>query len=82
MGVKSCSREDCPNIMCDTYINSIGYICFERQNEFKEYLKKYNIELTTEGEIMDELKKFINTPKDKYKTKETTVNDFFKERTE
>ena len=38
MGVKSCSRKNCENIMCDTYIDNIGYICDECQKEFIDYL--------------------------------------------
>ena len=38
MGVMSCSRNNCDNIMCDTHIYDVGYICWECQKEFKEYL--------------------------------------------
>ena len=27
MGVMPCSRKNCTNILCDTYIDGIGYIC-------------------------------------------------------
>lgn len=40
MGVMSCSRKKCENIMCQTYIDDVGYICYECTVEFKEYLEK------------------------------------------
>ena len=39
MGVMSCHRRDCENIMCDTYVQGAGYICWECKKEFKEYLE-------------------------------------------
>jgi len=35
MGVMSCHRKCCENIMCDTYIDGIGYVCNDCQTEFK-----------------------------------------------
>ena len=78
----SCSRKDCDGIMCDTYVSSVGYICYECQSEFKEYLEKEDLNPKTEGQIIRELEKFMVTTKDKYvEGKETTVCDFFEERT-
>lgn len=37
MGVLECSRKEYENIMCDHYVNTIGYICYECVSEFKEY---------------------------------------------
>jgi hypothetical protein len=82
MGVMSCSRKDCDNIMCDTYVQSVGYICSDCKSEFKEYLQKNGLNPTTEGQINKELEKFMATSKDTYKDgNETTVDDFFNERT-
>jgi hypothetical protein len=82
MGVMSCSRKDCENIMCDTYVENIGYICYECKNEFKDYLQKHDLDPRTEGEIKIHLKSFIITPKDTYKEgKEISVDGFFNERT-
>ncbi len=39
MGVMSCSRLNCSSIMCDTHIDSVGYVCPECQNEFENYAK-------------------------------------------
>jgi len=84
MGVKSCFRKDCDNIMCDTYVaNDIGYICFECQNEFKEYLTKENITVQTRGEIFRELKGFMETRKDDYiKGDDMSIDEFFDEYTD
>lgn len=50
MGVMSCCRKNCDNIMCDNYITNIGYICNDCLSELYNY-KKRNIE------------KFLNTKK-------------------
>lgn len=78
MGVMSCNRKSCENIMCDTYISAVGYVCYECQNEFKEYLTKQNIEVKNEGEINRELEKFMATDKDSFVSgKEMSVDEFF-----
>lgn len=55
-----CYRKDCDNIMCDVYINDIGYICYDCQQEFGE--KKYK----TEKKLLKALKEFMDTPKKNY----------------
>lgn len=78
MGVLSCSRPDCPQIMCDVYVNGIGYVCYECQKEFRDYLEKEGLNPQTEGEIRRELQKFMATNRGSYdKGKEMTVNEFF-----
>jgi hypothetical protein len=68
--------------MCDIYVQSVGYICYECKSEFKEYLQKNGLNLITEGQINKELEKFMVTSKDTYTDgKITTVDDFFNERT-
>lgn len=82
MGVLPCNRKDCENIMCDTYISDVGYVCWECRNEFYKYLEKENINPTTEGQIKRELQKFMATTKDDYKEGETiSVSDFFSNHT-
>lgn len=75
----SCSRSDCGSIMCDTYVDGIGYVCFSCQNEFKEYLQAEGINPQTEGEIHKALKLFMETEKGQFdKGKEMSVDHFFK----
>ena len=63
-------------------LKSVGYICGECKSEFKEYLQKNGLNPTTEGQITKELEKFMATSKDTYTDgNETTVDDFFDERT-
>jgi len=82
MGVMSCSRNDCDNILCDTYVQSIGYICYECKSEFKEYLKKNGLNPTSERQINNELEKFMDTSKDSYTDgNEIAVDYFFDQRT-
>ena len=80
MGVMTCRRSSCDNIMCNTYITDIGYICTECQSEFKEYLthKGFDIESIPEGIIRRELIAFMGTDKGHYLVgNSTTVDDFF-----
>lgn len=82
MGVMSCRRNDCNNVMCDTYVDGFGYICWECQNEFKEYCKSLDSYPKTEGQIFKALKEFKEIPKDEYREgKEIDIDHFFKERT-
>ena len=79
MGVMSCSRKECDNIMCDTYVDGVGYVCNDCQNEFKEYLSKEGINATTEGDIRRALEKFMETRKGDYtQGNEMNINEFFK----
>ena len=36
MGVKSCNRAGCENIMCDSYSEVTGYICNECKHELED----------------------------------------------
>lgn len=77
MGVMSCSKKGCENIMCDTYINGIGYICNECQFEFKKYLERNNLNPETEGQIKAELEKFMAVEKFYSSEVKMSVNQFF-----
>lgn len=81
MGVKGCFRNDCNNIMCDTYIESIGYVCSDCKREFKDYLEENNLEPKNEYEIKKELKKFMETLKDNSCKDDISVDDFFSNHT-
>lgn len=77
----SCNRIGCSNIMCDTYIETIGYLCASCQDEFKVYLERENIEVSNENDIKCALDTFINIYKDRYtKVKDMSVDDFFNSR--
>lgn len=81
MGVMTCSRNNCENIMCSTYVSSVGYVCYECQSEFKKYLEVNNLSPKTEKEINKELILFMNTPKiEGDDDKEMTVDEFFSKR--
>lgn len=74
-----CSRNGCESIMCDTYVDGgVGYICRYCQEEFKEYLTKEGIQVSTDAEIRRELEKFMSTYKGSYeKGNEMSVDNFF-----
>jgi len=87
MGVMPCSRKDCDNIMCDTYVDGIGYVCYDCQKEFKEFSQRENsdddrenVDIDTEGNIRKKLSTFMETPKDNYKDN-MSVEDFFNKHT-
>ena len=74
----SCFRTDCENIMCDTYIDGVGYVCYECKSEFKDYLNTKGKTNLTEGEIKRELEKFMDTSKDKYiQGNKMDIDEFF-----
>lgn len=35
MSVNKCHRNGCTSILCDTYVDSIGYVCYNCQKEFQ-----------------------------------------------
>lgn len=81
MGVLNCSRRCCDNIMCNTYVRSVGYVCDDCQEEFKEYLLQENISLHNDYSINKELEKFMDTDKGSFSKKNKTemdVNEFFR----
>ena len=79
MGVMECSRNNCTNIMCDTYIDDIGYLCRDCQNEFKDYLKLHGFEgIIPEGRLRTELKEFMKSEKDSYLVNELGIDEFFR----
>lgn len=63
MGVMECARNGCENIMCDKYIDDIGYICYECQKDFKNS-DLGNIEFGLgHDEIKQNLSKFMKIDK-------------------
>lgn len=81
MGVLSCSRSNCENIMCDTYIPTMGYICNECKEEF-EGLMGTNSHYSKEV-IESKLEMFLETEKEEYvdlsnnNSDEISVYDYF-----
>ena len=77
VGVMSCSRKECENILCDTYIPEVGYLCSSCIEEFKEL---YSHNKMTNGEIIEALQTFISIPR-MYRDTPNSLNDFFKQYT-
>lgn len=78
MGVMRCSRPDCENILCRTYVDSVGYICRDCQKEFKNYLSfQKDVIADSHGSISRALKTFMETPAGDYKGEEVDVEAFF-----
>lgn len=79
MGVMNCSRKNCENIMCNTYISDIGYVCNNCQQEFKGIMElEYSNTTPTFSEdwIIDKLKKFMVTTKNGH-TGNMSIEEFF-----
>ena len=82
MGVMYCSRKNCDNIMCDTHVVGVGYICGSCQSEFKEYIEKNNLNVSTEEQITKQLKIFLNISKNTYYyNPNIDINEFFRIKT-
>lgn len=84
MGVMTCSRSDCENIMCDTYVPSVGYICSECQEEFKMNVAlSYYVRLNSDSSIIRALQHFIEQDKNEYSNERSVdnVSKFLKEHT-
>ena len=69
MGVMSCSRRRCEQIMCNTYVNTTqftGYVCNECQEEFKQYLIGIGKDPSDipVGDLNRKLADFMETDKD------------------
>lgn len=76
MGVMSCSKGDCNSIMCYCYVNGIGYVCSECQEEFKKYIQAKGIIITGEGDMKHHLKHFMeNEDKGRYNNNISTAFD-------
>lgn len=82
MGVMNCSRVGCSNIMCDTYVDDVGYVCYECTSEFKKYLSFKNSTELTEREFHAEFKIFMKSRKDSFDNNDKiNVDDFFEKYT-
>lgn len=82
MSVKTCHRKGCENIMCDTYVSEVGYVCNECQSEFRTKMAVESVHPETEGEIVKQLKLFISTEKEPEGSNEKiTISEFFNKNT-
>jgi len=79
MGVMACSRGNCENIMCDTYVPSVGYICNDCKSEFSEYAKSKG--LSTESEIIILLSEFMKLDIDTNNQNTISIETFFQNHT-
>lgn len=79
----SCSRGACNNIMCHTYIEDVGYICWECQKEFEKYLESNDYHPNTAHGIVTHLKMFMKTDKTAYDNEnEISIDEFFRSHTQ
>ena len=73
MGVMNCTRKGCDNIMCQTYIPEIGYICGDCQREFAIIV---GCEVLPESRLRTKLEIFLSKSKD-HDHQKLSVEDFF-----
>jgi len=79
MGVMECSRKDCPEIMCRTYVPDAGHVCGECKSEFEDSIKeKFEEAELTQGTIRTAFIEFMSTSKYNGNDADViTVSDFF-----
>jgi hypothetical protein len=78
MGVKSCHRNGCERIMCDTYVPAAGYVCYDCQKEFENFLMNNGYVPQNENDITECLKAFMKTYKSSYSASERmSVQEYF-----
>lgn len=75
MGVLPCRRKDCEEIMCQTYIPQIGYICSSCILEFKNGLESEGIQELPENELVSLLETFLSSRK--VSSDIIAIDDFF-----
>lgn len=76
MGVMTCHRNNCSNIMCETYVDGVGYICGECKGEFALLVDKESHTMT-ERTYKRKLSDFMETEKMVGGDELTTVDEFF-----
>lgn len=83
MGVMACSRRDCSRVMCDTYVDNIGYICNDCKEEFTDMQEHvYGNTERTEKQIKEDLKRFMETDKGTFiEGEKLTIGEFFDKNT-
>lgn len=75
MGVLTCSRKHCDNIMCDTYVDGVGYICRECQDEFINYVRSERLAIYSEYQLPPILNGFLETTrKGEFDQQEGTID--------
>lgn len=84
MGVMRCARNACENVMCDTYVDEVGYVCNDCQAEFKIHVThEKRTDFISENEIAEALKEFIQTRKSANTVDRImTVDEFFNAHTD
>lgn len=73
MRVMACSRDNCSNILCDTYKGGIGYVCDECIREFKDLIGSDKLPLS---EMDEKLQKLVNLLEKAGVRKHTCINNF------
>lgn len=63
MGVMSCARKDCDNVMCDDYLDNFGYICYECKEEFNLFAISKGKRFATVEEFQELLEEFREVDK-------------------
>ena len=73
MGVMTCNKNGCTNIMCRTYVNKVGYICDECQESFMTH--KLSI-ASSENQLIKNLNKWMKKEKKIRDSNSINVNQF------
>ncbi|MDA3780316.1 MAG: hypothetical protein PF487_08905 [Bacteroidales bacterium] len=83
MGVLSCDKRGCTNIMCDTCVNGEYYICYDCKIDFKDWMKTQSpLYMDSREFIYDKFKEFMSIDKeypDENIDIDEAIDDFFNE---
>jgi hypothetical protein len=82
MSVMECNRRRCPNVMCDTHIHGMGYICNDCQQEFRGFLleRGLNPDEISVHDIEEQIAVFMNTEKGSENAYTVSnIDDYFRE---
>jgi len=64
MSVLACSKVGCENVMCDTYVPEVGYVCRDCQKDFHQYMTRTDGLGSDENEIKQALVWWLSKPKE------------------
>lgn len=77
MGVIPCSRKNCNNVICETYLIGFGYICYSCLTELKHIVEDKDLTKEEMKEVISEFLDFyIIDNKDNKDNKKCSLDNF------
>lgn len=63
--------------MCQTYIDEIGYICYECKEEFRDFVQQSTFQPENKNQIDTLMTTFMATTKDSFSGEKMTIDEYF-----